>query len=222
MMRSAGREQGMIRTTLAASALAFCTLTAASAAPTKAQAPAKAMPVKSVAAAEPKGLAIDILKPGEIVDPGSFSWAQGTIPRRSSGEGRNIAPDLYWNSGPPDVDEKVKDHVVLVESLGPGGAATTHWIVLGLQRMLKVPEGGVWETPPPSVRYGLSSDGKQGYSGPKPGKGVAQECVIEVFALDRPMSAPAGTTRAQVLAEMKGHVLAGASLKATYTGGSPI
>ena len=103
-----------------------------------------------------------------------------------------VAPPLEWTAPPP----------------GP----TCHWLVWGLPGQKgKLLEG---EVPPRVGKNGLGNSEWLLPSLPK--DGPAHTFVFQLFALDLPLTLMPGATRDQLLGEMEGHVIAAATLTATY------
>jgi Raf kinase inhibitor-like YbhB/YbcL family protein len=64
--------------------------------------------------------------------------------------------------------------------------------------------------------HGKNDFGKLGYGGPAPPRGKPHRYFFKLYALDAMLNLPAGATKDQLVAEMKGHVLAEARLMGKY------
>jgi Raf kinase inhibitor-like YbhB/YbcL family protein len=66
------------------------------------------------------------------------------------------------------------------------------------------------------AQQGKNDFGKVGYGGPAPPKGKPHRYFFKLYALDTMLDLPAGATRDQLLAAMKGHTLAEGQVMGTY------
>ena len=69
---------------------------------------------------------------------------------------------------------------------------------------------------PNGTAQGINDFGKTGYGGPKPPPGKAHRYLFKLYALDQPLDLQPGATKVQLLAAMKGHVLAEGQLMGMY------
>lgn len=136
--------------------------------------------------------------PGEALDP-SFT----------ADEEDAVAPPLEWTAPPPGTQELA---LVVEDPAGRGGEATCHWLVWGLAGQRgKLLEG---EVPP---RVGKNAKRNSEWLLPEPSReDGAHSYVFQLFALDLPLTLMPGASREDLVAAMKGHVLAVALLTATY------
>ena len=63
-------------------------------------------------------------------------------------------------------------------------------------------------TLPSGAKQGKNDFGKLGYGGPAPPRGKPHRYFFKLYALDTQVNLPAGATKDQLLAAMKGHILA--------------
>lgn len=145
--------------------------------------------------------------------------ADQLIPRRYSGEGADYSPPLQWTDAPPetasfaliceDPDAPGRDHPFL------------HWMIYDIPPNIRnLPEGLPKVALLPgalSASQGPNSFGKIGYNGPLPpiGHGV-HHYHFTLYALDREIDALDPPSKNALLAAMKGHILAKASLVGIY------
>lgn len=136
------------------------------------------------------------------------------IPARHSFAAENISPPLSW--GPlPGATQSVA--VICVDPDAPRGA-WTHWIVFNVP----AGAGNLPEDLPDDPRLpdgslqGTNDFGAVGWDGPAPPKGT-HRYVFHVYALDTVLPLEAGAGRPELLAAMKGHVLAQGQVTGTYT-----
>ena len=138
---------------------------------------------------------------------------EGKIPSRHACDGADLSPPLAFAGVPaaaaslvlicddPDAPAGVWDHFVLY-NLSPA----TPGLPEGLHQAPAYPDGSL---------SGRNSWGRYGYGGPCPPSGT-HRYYFKVYALDKKIDKPAGLTKAQLLEEMKGHVLAEGVLMGRY------
>ncbi len=120
----------------------------------------------------------------------------------------NESPPFSWDNLP----KNTRSLVFVVEDLT---AEKTNWIVYDIAPdATGSPEQGV----PKDGIQGTGAMGKNYYVGPCGPKGVPHRYAFRVIALDRKLGLPAGATRAQVDAAMKGHKLAQGEIQAVDAG----
>lgn len=137
--------------------------------------------------------------------------ANGAIPAVHTSDGDDVPPPIAWGSPPPGT----KSIAILVEDPdvpNPGMARTwVHWIVTGISPTQTTFDGNHL---PAGAVAGLNDWGQRKWMGPNPPDG-RHRYFFKVFALDialgsQPMRKP------QLLAAIKGHVLAQGELIGTY------
>ncbi len=142
------------------------------------------------------------------------------IPKKHAGEGEDVSPALTWAGAPAETKEFA---LIMDDPDAPGKEPWVHWV------LYKVPAGttslkeGVAKTNKPTEPAG-AYQGKNswpkdniGYKGPMPppGHGV-HHYHFKVYALDTALKIEPGLSKAELLAAMKGHVLAEGELIGTY------
>ncbi len=117
-----------------------------------------------------------------------------------------VAPPLEWNAPPAGTLELA----IIVEDADANAAC--HWLVWGLAPQKgKLLEG---EVPP---RVGKNAHRNSEWMLPDPPLDQeAHNYVFQIFALDLPLTLMPGAGRDELVAAMKGHVLAAAVLTGTY------
>jgi Raf kinase inhibitor-like YbhB/YbcL family protein len=137
----------------------------------------------------------------------------GLIPPQFTSDGDDVAPPLSWSQPPPGT----KSIAVLVEDPdAPNPDAPertfTHWIVTGIPATTTELRGA--NSLPDGAVIGKNDWGKRAWGGPNPPIG-RHRYFFKVYALDIELNAP-NTTRLELLAAMKGHILAEGELIGTY------
>ena len=140
----------------------------------------------------------------------------GTIPRKYTCEGNDLAPPLAWSEAPAGT----KSFVLIVDDPdAPDPAAPkrtwVHWVAYDIAASTKgIPEGGKL---PPGAKTGLNDWKREGYGGPCPPKGK-HRYFFKLYALDKTVGGEK-LGKAELEKAMQGHVLAETKLMGTYEKG---
>jgi Raf kinase inhibitor-like YbhB/YbcL family protein len=138
----------------------------------------------------------------------------GAIPARYTCDGEDVSPPLEWSGLP----EGTKSLSMICDDPDAPAGVWVHWVVYDLPpSSTGLPEG----VPPREEIAGGGRQGKNdfrkvGYGGPCPPSGT-HRYVFALSALDRTLGLTAAATKAQVVAAMRGHVLAEGKLTGKYT-----
>jgi Raf kinase inhibitor-like YbhB/YbcL family protein len=123
----------------------------------------------------------------------------GTIPTVYTCKGTNVSPPLSISGVPDDTAALA---ITLEDPDAPSGTFD-HWVAFNIDKDTReIPEGQE-----PHGTPGKNSAGKSGYTGPCPPSGV-HRYVFTVYALDSLLDIPAGSSKADVVRAMNGHILA--------------
>ncbi len=97
---------------------------------------------------------------------------------------------------------------------GRGAMDVTHWILWNIPKSAtQLPAGVQPNGSPDGIQQGKNIRGVNGYQPPCPAVGARpHHYVLELYALDTKIDPPAGSSRADLLKAMDGHVLGKASL----------
>jgi Raf kinase inhibitor-like YbhB/YbcL family protein len=156
-------------------------------------------------ASEPAVLAIDRpeTRTAAVLAPTSGDFAAGgPIPLRFSAYGEGLSPSLAWSRLP----EGTKSLALMMEDPDAVSARPfVHWLAWNIDPALGGLERGRL---PVGAAAGANSRGSTGYFGPRPHGSKPHHYHFQLFALDSPLALPAGANRRQLLAAMKGRVLA--------------
>jgi Raf kinase inhibitor-like YbhB/YbcL family protein len=144
--------------------------------------------------------------------------ANEKIPLAYSAYGDDASPPLSWSGTPGGT----RSFVVIVDDPDASSAKPfTHWIAYNLPADIKTLREGLPTTPrleaPVSMLQGQNTRGSAVYFGMKPPPGdPAHHYHFQVFALDRMLDLKPGARREEVLAAIRGHVLAKGELVGTF------
>jgi Raf kinase inhibitor-like YbhB/YbcL family protein len=138
----------------------------------------------------------------------------GPIPKRNAGDGENLSPALAWSTSAPSV----RSYVLFVEDPDAPSGTYIHWVFFNIPSGIPQLAEGLPE------KGEIANLGKQGmndnreirYFGPCPPPGKPHRYFFKIFALDRMLDLPSGSSHAQVNRAMQGHVLDSGSLMGIY------
>ena len=139
--------------------------------------------------------------------------AGGSIPSDHTCEGADVAPALAWSGAP----SSTKSFAIVVDdpdAPDPNAPKQTwvHWIVTGLRASITSLATGA--ALPAGAATGKNGFGKLAWGGPCPPIGV-HRYYFKVYALDIPLDR-AGVTKPELLAAIRGHVVARGALMGRY------
>jgi Raf kinase inhibitor-like YbhB/YbcL family protein len=139
--------------------------------------------------------------------------ANKPIPKEVTCDGDDRSPSLEWSGAPP----KTQTFALVVHDPDAPRGDWTHWIVYDIPRTTRaLKPGAPADEHVDGGAQGTNDFGRLGWGGPCPPPGSAHRYVFELYALDAPLGLAPGSSRADVEAAMKGHVLARASLTGSY------
>ncbi len=133
-----------------------------------------------------------------------------------TGVGKDVSPELEWNTPPAGTQELV---LIMDDPDAPVGL-WTHWILYGMSpEKTSLPEGveKKIEVKSMGILQGMNTWPRAGYWGPMPPPGKTHRYFFKLYALDKKTGLPPGADRKQVDAAVKGHVIAEAQLMGTYS-----
>ncbi|MEK6853201.1 MAG: YbhB/YbcL family Raf kinase inhibitor-like protein [Nanoarchaeota archaeon] len=135
---------------------------------------------------------------------------KGRISPRYTCDGANINPPLLISNVP----EGTKSLVLIMDdpdAVIPAGKVWDHWVVFNIPPYTKeIPEGEA----PKGIR-GKGTSGNLDYKGPCPPDRV-HRYFFKLYALDTGLGLPEGSSKEEVEAAMKKHILARAELMGRY------
>ncbi|MGA3370922.1 MAG: YbhB/YbcL family Raf kinase inhibitor-like protein [Terracidiphilus sp.] len=144
----------------------------------------------------------------------SSSFQGSKIPAKFTCNGAGVSPQLAWSAPPAGT---VSFALIFTDPDAPG-RTFVHWVLYDLPAATRaLPEGVLAQGElPDGSRQGRSDFGNIGYGGPCPPGHTPHHYHFTLYALNAKLNLPAGATRAQVEAAMKGHVLASGELVGIY------
>ena len=149
----------------------------------------------------------------------STAFAAGeAIPGKYTGDGKDVSPPLAFSGAPAGTKQLA---LICDDPDAPRADPWVHWVIYRIPPDANgLPEGVATTAKlaqPAGTRQGKNSWGKIGYGGPAPpaGHGV-HHYHFRLYALDAEIDLPAGAGKAELLAAMKGHVVAEGELIGTY------
>ena len=138
----------------------------------------------------------------------------GSIPSLYTCDGKNISPPLTWSGVPAGT----KGFALIADDPDAPRGTWVHWVLWNLPATTKELKEALPLIPhlPSGALQGKNDSGDSGYGGPCPPSG-AHRYFFKLYALDGMLSLKTGTTKAQLEAAMKGHVLGHATLMGVYS-----
>ena len=158
------------------------------------------------------GLATAIAAGGGKMKITTTAFQQGgNIPSKFTCDGADANPPLRFEGVPAEA----KSLALIVDDADAPGGVFTHWLVWNIDSTTTTVEEN---SAPANGVQGKNDFGKSGYGGPCPPSGT-HRYFFKIFALDRQLDLAAGSKRAQLDAQMRGHILAQGELMGRYSRG---
>ena len=133
----------------------------------------------------------------------------GNIPSKFTCDGADANPPLRFEGAPAEA----KSLALIADDPDAPGGLFTHWLVWNIDpKTTSVEENSA----PSNGVQGKNDFGKSGYGGPCPPSGT-HRYVFKIFALDRQLDLAADSKRAQLDAQMRGHIIAQGELMGRYS-----
>lgn len=138
----------------------------------------------------------------------------GSVPRAHTADGADRSPALEWGEPPPGT----RAFALVVDDPDAPAGTWVHWVLYDLPGSARSLAEDQPRTPdlPGGAHQGRNSWGRVGWNGPSPPPGRPHRYVFRLIALSAPLGLPAGATRDQVEAALRGKVLAQATRMGTY------
>ena len=143
------------------------------------------------------------------------------IPKRHTADGDDLSPPLAWSNLPAGTKQLalVCDDPDAPRPEKPAAKPWVHWVIYNITAdSAALPEGVGWLILDPAGSIqGNNSWPTIGYRGPAPPPGSGtHRYFFKLYALDAELNLQPGIDKDKLLAEIKGHVLAGGELVGTY------
>lgn len=130
-----------------------------------------------------------------------------SMPSKYTCDGPNVSPPLAWSNVP----EGTASFALVMDDPDAPGGTWDHWIVFNIPPSVS----GVAESEEPEGVPGKNSFGRSGYGGPCPPSG-SHRYIFRLYALDASLDISEGSSKAEVLGSMEGHIIEQAELMGTY------
>ena len=144
----------------------------------------------------------------------SSAFTEGVmIPKKHTCDAEDISPDLTWSGVP----KEAKSLALICDDPDAPVGTWVHWVLFNIPAAVTALAAGI---PPDAVlnngsRHGKNDFRKLGYGGPCP-PGGTHRYFFKIYALDTLLTLESGSTKAQLVAAMKGHILAEGQLMGKY------
>lgn len=140
------------------------------------------------------------------------------VPKRHTGDGEDLSPELKWAGLPKDTKELA---LIVDDPDAPTPEPWVHWLIYNIPADTTGLAEGVPREPtlqaPPGALQGKNSWDQVGYRGPAPPQGHGTHHYhFKLYALDAPLSAGPGLDKKGLLDAMSGHVLGHCEVVGTY------
>ena len=143
---------------------------------------------------------------------------QARIPKRFTGDGEDLSPELSW-AGVPD---RAKELALICDDPdAPTPEPWVHWVIYKIPASATglrehIPTAGSLSEPVGALQ-GVNSWSEIGYRGPAPPRGHGvHHYHFKLFALDSALTVVAGADKKTLLTAMEGHIIAQAEWVGTY------
>lgn len=140
------------------------------------------------------------------------------IPKVHTCDGADLSPALRWSGAPA----KTRSFALIMDDPDAPVGTWVHWVVYDLPASCAgLPEGVAKKDAGPDgarqgASWGVDEFSRAGYGGPCPPPGAPHRYSFRLYALDRALGLPARATKPELVAAMRGRVLAEAELTGLY------
>jgi Raf kinase inhibitor-like YbhB/YbcL family protein len=144
----------------------------------------------------------------------SSAFTEGAmIPKKYTCDAEDISPDLKWSGLP----QGAKSLALICDDPDAPVGAWVHWVLFNIPADITTLPAGIPADAElkNGARHGKNDFRKLGYGGPCP-PGGTHRYYFKLYALDTVLSLESGSSKAQLVAAMKGHVLAEGQLMGKY------
>mgnify|MGYP003725212303 FL=1 len=142
----------------------------------------------------------------------SSAFSDGAlIPIKYTCDGDDISPPLVWS----DIPENTASFVLINDDPDAPVGTWDHWILFNLEGKTTELAENVDLSKLAGVQLGRNSWRRNDYGGPCPPYGT-HRYFFKLYALDRKLDLPAGSSKQDIKKAMAGHILAEAELLGRY------
>lgn len=136
------------------------------------------------------------------------------IPKKFTCEGPDLSPALEWSGAP----QGTAGFALIADDPDAPAGTWVHWVIWNLPANANsLPEGiPRSEQLNTGARQGKNDFRKVGYNGPCPPAGKPHRYFFRLYALDRNVELSAGSSRSDLDAAIKGHILAQTEYMGTF------
>jgi Raf kinase inhibitor-like YbhB/YbcL family protein len=143
---------------------------------------------------------------------------QARIPKRFTGDGEDVSPELSWSGVPANAKELA---LICDDPDAPTPEPWVHWVIYKIPARAAGLRENISKTgslsEPPGALQGVNSWSEIGYRGPAPPRGHGvHHYHFKLYVLDTALNAAAGVDKKKLLAVMQGHIIAQGELLGTY------
>jgi hypothetical protein len=138
----------------------------------------------------------------------------GIIPAKYTCDGEDVSPPLNWQQIP----QGTKSIALISDDPDAPIGTWVHWVMWNIPAEANGLPEGVPKTAslPDGSKQGITDFRRPGYGGPCPPSGT-HRYFFKIYALDTMLNLPEKSTKHDLLAAMKGHILAEGSLMGKYS-----
>ena len=135
------------------------------------------------------------------------------IPKKYTCDGDNVSPAIEW-TGVPD---SAKFIALICDDPDAPRGTWVHWVIFNIPAGVKGLAENIQRTStlPNGARQGINDSHELGFDGPCP-PGGTHRYYFKVYALDNILTLESGSTKAQLLKAMDGHILGEGQLMGRY------
>jgi|WetSurMetagenome_2_1015567.scaffolds.fasta_scaffold422577_2 Raf kinase inhibitor-like YbhB/YbcL family protein len=136
---------------------------------------------------------------------------QGTLPAKYTCHGKDVSPELHWTNAP----QKTASFALILHDPDAPSGIFYHWVVYNIPPTVNELTEAQQELPAEAVSA-TTSWGSTGYRGACPPQGQIHRYIFTLYALDTKLELTNQGHAQAILHAMQGHILAKATLIATY------
>ena len=144
----------------------------------------------------------------------SSAFTEGVmIPKKHTCDAEDLSPDLKWSGVP----KEAKSLALICDDPDAPVGTWVHWVLFNIPADVTTLAAGVPSDPvlKNGARHGKNDFRKLGYGGPCPSGGT-HRYFFRIYALDALLALESGSTKAQLVDSMRGHILAEGQMMGKY------